>query len=129
MSDRFIRYESPLLNDDGRRTGLFGLVNGLARHGLLSDTEHEFWRINNAWYDRTLIYPPPEAYDRGIYPQAASWFRTSATEFLGRVPGYLAILRAHGVDCVERRSDDPGAVVYEDEHQVVVVPRSPADGL
>ncbi|GAA3237886.1 hypothetical protein GCM10017691_37440 [Pseudonocardia petroleophila] len=47
-----------------------------------------------------------------------------ATEFLQLIPGYLEILRAHGVDCVEVRSDDPGRVVYEDEHQVVVVPSS-----
>ncbi|WP_219416804.1 hypothetical protein [Pseudonocardia nigra] len=38
------------------------------------------------------------------------------------MPGYLAILERHGVECVELRSDDPGALIYEDDHQVVVVP-------
>lgn len=59
-------------------------------------------------------------------PIAASWFKASATEFLVPVPGYLAILGNHGVGCVEVRSDAPGAVLYEDEHQIVVVPRAAA---
>jgi hypothetical protein len=130
--DRYIRYESPTPNERGHHTGVFGLANGLARAGVLSDAEHEFCRINNAWYDETLTYPSagsPEGYDRAINPLAASWFKASAAVFLKRVQGYLAILRADGVACVERRSDDPGVVIYEDAHQVAVLPPTAVDGL
>jgi hypothetical protein len=125
---RFVRYESPLVNEHGRHTGVFGLANGLARAGLLSEADREFWRTQNAWYDETLSYPPAAAYDRATNPLAASWFKASAVTFLAPVPGYLAMLRRHEVLCVERWSDDPGRVVYEDEHQVVVVPWLAVDG-
>lgn len=32
------------------------------------------------------------------------------------------MLAAHGVGCAEIRSADPGVIVYQDEHQVVVIP-------
>jgi hypothetical protein len=34
-----------------------------------------------------------------------------------------ACLDAHGISCDAVWSDDPGLAIYEDEHQVVVVPR------
>ncbi|MGW7200073.1 hypothetical protein [Streptomyces chryseus] len=43
------------------------------------------------------------------------------------VGGCLEILAAHGVVCRRVRSTDPGRVVYEDEHQIVVVPYAPGD--
>jgi hypothetical protein len=129
---RFVRYQRPIPNARGHHTGIFGLVNGLARAGALSSTEWVFWREHNNWYEANLTYPDARAYDRAEYPLAASWFTTSAIAFLAPLPGYLAILRAHGVDCVEVRSDDPGSVVYEDAHQIVVVPdmtAEPTDGI
>lgn len=85
-----------------------------------------FWRKHNDWYETNLTRPDARVYDRAMNPLAASWFKPSAVAFLAPIPGYLAIMRAHGVDCVEVRSDDPGIVVYEDAYQIVVVPA--ADG-
>ena len=48
------------------------------------------------------------------------WFKLTATHLLERVPGYLALLDRYGVAWVERRSDAPGRVLYEDEVQIVV---------
>jgi hypothetical protein len=62
-------------------------------------------------------------YDPEVNPGAVAWFKTSATHLLDRVPGYLTLLAAHGVRCERLESADPGRIVYEDEHQVVVVPR------
>jgi hypothetical protein len=61
-------------------------------------------------------------YDRELNPLAVAWFKSSAHELFDRVPGYLEILAAHGVGFERVRSADPGRVIYEDEHQVVVVP-------
>lgn len=119
---RYVRRQRPTPNARGHHTGIFGLVNGLARAGALSSAEWTFWRTHNDWYEANLTYPDARAYDRAVNPLAASWFKTSAVAFLAPIPGYLAILRAHSVDCVEARADDPGAVVYEDAHQVVAVP-------
>jgi hypothetical protein len=43
------------------------------------------------------------------------------------IPGYLAILAAHNLPCERYTSSDPGRVVYQDPHQVVVVPHETSE--
>ncbi|AWE48497.1 MULTISPECIES: hypothetical protein [Streptomyces] len=122
---QYLRFQSPHRNDRGRFTGVFGLVNNLAREGRLSEEQEAFRRLNNKWYDAAYTDPStvdPTVYDDEVNPGAAAWFKPSATHLLARVPGYLEILSAHGVDCRVLRSTDPGQVVYEDDVQIVVVP-------
>ncbi|XHM65655.1 hypothetical protein ACE6JH_01800 [Streptomyces nigra] len=122
---QYLRFQSPHRNDRGRFTGVFGLVNNLAREGRLSEEQEAFRRLNNKWYDAAYTDPSTvdaTVYDDEVNPGAAAWFKPSATHLLARVPGYLEILAAHGVDCQVLRSTDPGQVVYEDDVQIVVVP-------
>ncbi|MFD6189356.1 hypothetical protein [Streptomyces sp. NPDC060275] len=126
-SDRYVRFQSAHRNGRGNFTGVFGLVNNLAREGRLSDEEESFRRRNNSWYDAVYTDPTtvdPHVYDAGINPGAAAWFKLSATHLLARVSGYLEILSAHGVDCRALRSSDPGRVIYEDDVQIVAVPHA-----
>ncbi|MFF9900893.1 hypothetical protein [Streptomyces longispororuber] len=118
----YVRFQSPLRHERGHFPGVFALVNGLAKEGKLTAEQERFRRANNDWYD--AAYPTPDAsvYDPERNPGAVAWFRTTATHLVERVPGYLEILAAHGVECQEVRSADPGRVVYEDDVQVVVVP-------
>jgi hypothetical protein len=105
--------------------GLFGLVNGLAKRGLLTESEELFRRENNAWYDRNYTNPSevmPDVYDRDVNPSATAWFKVSARHLVERVGGYVDILVAHGVPHERVESDAPGRVIYEDDDQVVVVP-------
>lgn len=122
----YVRYQSPVPDRRGRRIGIFGLVNMLGQRGYLSADEEQFRRTTNAWYDAT--YTNPSTVDRTVYdenPHAAAWFKPSATDLFEPIPGYLDILAAHNVRCERYMSPAPGRVLYEDEHQVVVVP--PAD--
>ena len=124
-----MRYQAVEPNSRGCFTGIFGLFNGLARGGRLTEEQEAFRRTNNAWYDAAYTDPSkvdPTVYDRTINPGAAAWFKAEATHLLDRVHGYLAILDAHGVEWRRLDSDDPGRVIYEDADQVVVVPRSPS---
>jgi hypothetical protein len=122
----YARYQSPIPDTRGAFIGVFGLVNGLARQGLLTAEEERFRRVNNDWYDAAYTDPStvdPSLYDRAVNPLAASWFRVGAADWLLEpLPGYLQILRNHQTPCVEVRSQDPGRVIYSDEHQIVVVP-------
>ncbi|WP_206686249.1 hypothetical protein [Kribbella qitaiheensis] len=122
----YVRYQSPTPNSRGAFTGIFGLVNNLARDGLLTPAEEGFRRTNNDWYDASYTDPTtvdPTVYDRAINPLAASWFRSGAADWLlAPLPGYLQILHTHQVACVEVRSPDPGRIIYSDDHQIVVVP-------
>ncbi|RST22366.1 hypothetical protein EF908_16910 [Streptomyces sp. WAC04770] len=121
----YVRFQSPHRNRRGYFTGVFGLINTLAREGKLTAEQEAFRRSNNSWYNAAYTDPStvdPTVYDHEINPGAAAWFKPTATHLLERVPGYLQILTAHGVECRLLRSADPGRVIYEDDVQVVVVP-------
>ncbi len=121
----YVRFQSPTPNGRGTYPGVFGLVNSLAMQGRLSEEEERFRRENNAWYEANFTNPAdvdPTVYDRQLNPGAAAWFKPSARHLMERVPGYLAILAAHRVECVRLEVADPGKVIYEDDDQIVVVP-------
>jgi len=122
---RYARFESAVPNSRGAYAGVFGLANGLARSGRLSDADWAWWRAANDWYD--VAYPDPglvdpTLFDRARNPVVTCWFLDSAEHLLCRVPGYLALLDRYGIAWRERRSADPGLVRYRDEVQVVVTP-------
>lgn len=122
----YIRFQSPVADARGRFVGVFGLVNTLAKQGLLTTVQEQFRRTNNDWYDAAYPNPAasdPSVYDHDINPGAAAWFKSTAVHLLVPVDGYLEILAAHDVACVRLESvSAPGRVIYEDECQVIVVP-------
>ncbi|GAA3099871.1 hypothetical protein [Streptosporangium carneum] len=121
----YVRFQGTDLDRRGRFPGVFGLVNVLAAAGKLTAEQERFRQANNAWYDANFTNPSdvdPTVYDHDLNPGAAAWFKTSAHPLVERVAGYLEILTAHGVGHEAVRSSDPGRIVYEDDHQIVVVP-------
>ncbi|MFD8512972.1 hypothetical protein ACFV27_18105 [Streptomyces antimycoticus] len=127
----YVRFQSTVRNERGYFTGVFGLINGLARDGKLTDEQERFRRANNDWYN--VAYPDPSSvdptvYDRELHPGAAAWFKSTSQDLIKRVDGYLEILAAHGIGCRMMRSSDPGRIVYEDEYQIVVVPHEAGPG-
>ena len=125
MEPVFVRFQSPTPGRRGVHFGVFGLMNRLGRGGLLTAEEHAAWRAGNAWFDAAYADPcttDPSVYDETVHPQATAWFKDTAHHLLDRVPPYLAILQAHGVPCDRVEHRDPGAVIYEDDVQIVVVP-------
>ena len=123
--DQLIRWRGTVPAKRQVRPGVFALVNGLFRAGRLTAEEAAFRAHHNAWFDRNLTLPTdidPTVYDHVINPGAVAWFRAGAMHCLRRVPGYLAILDAHGVGWERLDARDAGRVVYEDDLQVVAVP-------
>jgi hypothetical protein len=121
----FVRFEAAHPTDSGRRPGVFGLANGLARSGRLTDAEKARWRANNDWFEAACTDPATvdaTLFDRTVHDEVRCWFKSSATHLLARVPTTLQLLDEHGIRWVERRSSRPGQVLYEDAEQVVVVP-------
>jgi len=121
----FVRFQATQLNTRGIYVGIFGLANGLARNGKLSDEDYQWWQNANAWYD--VAYPDPNLIDPTVYDRthnlhAQAWFKTTAVHLLARIPGYLNLLDRYGVHWEELRSPTPGHVLYEDDVQVVVNP-------
>lgn len=106
--------------------GIFALANVLGRDGKYSAEEHAMWRAGNDWYNAAYPNPSdlqPGIYDHQINPGAVAWFKDSAWHLLERVEPYLRLLDAHQVPWQKLESGDPGTVIYEDEVQVIAVPR------
>ncbi len=61
-------------------------------------------------------------FDKDIHPLTSCWFKAGAGELIDRIGGYLELLDRYGIGWQRVESDDPGQVLYADEHQVVVVP-------
>ncbi|HEX4728049.1 MAG TPA: hypothetical protein VH298_09640 [Jatrophihabitans sp.] len=119
----YLRYESTVPNANGRHPGIFGLANGLARAGRLTDADWTWWRANNDWLD--AAYPDPATVDPSLFDGSvpvSCWFKSTAGHLLARVPGYLDLLDRYQVGWTERRSANPGWIRYEDDVQVVVTP-------
>jgi hypothetical protein len=121
----FVRFQATEPNRRGHFPGVFGLVNGLSKAGILTPAEEEFRARSNAWFHANLPDPSevdPSIYDRALHPRAAAWFKTSSDQLIEGVSGYLEVLRSHDVTHQVVYSDAPGEVIYEDEHQVIAKP-------
>lgn len=119
----YVRFQARRPSPSGRYPGVFALANGLAHGGKLSPEDWAWWRSNNDWFEATATDPAtvdPTVFDRTRHPHTSCWFKGTATHLLDRVPGYLRLLTAYGVEWVELRSEAPGLVIYEDDVQIVV---------
>ncbi|MBL1080128.1 hypothetical protein JK358_37615 [Nocardia sp. 2] len=77
----YLRFQSAAPNRHGRYPGIFALVNGLSRSGILTATREQFRQRENAWYQGNLQDPAtidPTVYDLGLHPGAVAWFKASA---------------------------------------------------
>jgi hypothetical protein len=98
----------------------------LANSGILIDEEWASWRRANDRYDSAYVDPTSvdaTIYDREKNPTAQSWFKRTATHLPVDMAFYTDLLDRHGVEWTVLSSDDPGIVLYEDDVQIVVVPR------
>lgn len=123
----FVRFQSATVSERGIHVGVFGLVNLLGKQGRLSAEDEQWRRERNRWFDDAYLDPStvdPTVYDHAVNPEAVAWFKAApAAHLVAATLEHCAILDRYAVAWERVESDDPGRVVYEDEHQVVVVPR------
>ncbi|MFE6306606.1 hypothetical protein [Nocardiopsis sp. NPDC057823] len=121
----FFRVHADYVGRVGVEVGIFVAVDHLRRAGMLSEAEEDLYFDIDDWFRDALPVPP--LYTDGNTLGAVTWFRRSVrarSDFVERIGTLRGILTTHGVPHRESTSDDPGRIVYEDDHQVGVV--SPA---
>jgi hypothetical protein len=95
-------------------------------HGALLPHEDQLWLETYQWFRENLEVP--QRFARSTRPHAKkvalSWFKDSASLHIQNMRVLSQILHDHGVNVEVVRSDRPGYVVYEDEHQVAAEPFS-----
>lgn len=69
------------------------------------------------WLSLNLNVPPFK--EEGWGPDAISWFKDSADQFIVRFWEMKVLLENHGKFVRVLKTDSPGEVLYEDEYQIV----------
>ena|SRR5438045_6539459 len=121
----FVRFViRDLDGDSGRRQGLFQALADLHDRGELLPEEQRTYDETYNWFRKNLR--KPRSFTRSSKPHAKkvalSWFKDTATEHVQRMRGLATILGAHGIPTEMLRTNRPGYVVYEDQHQVAAEP-------
>jgi hypothetical protein len=121
----FIRFVTGILDiRSGRRQGVFEAGGALRRSGRMSANDLERLDELRDWFVDNL--PVPTRFSLSPRPhrkaQALSWFKDDAIIFIGRMREYQSVLESYDVRLDMLRTERPGYIVYEDDHQVVAYP-------
>jgi hypothetical protein len=99
-------------------TGLVTEARLLRDRGKLAPHEAERLEAIYEWFNSNLPCPPFSS--SGWSRDAASWFKDSAKDSIKQMRALAVLLESHGLLVRTLRSKNPGKVLYEDDHQVVV---------
>ena len=106
--------------------GIFSALYALERRGELDVGEIAWFREAEAWLNANL--PRPDRFAWSARPnapeRAISWLKSTAGQHVSRVRELVSLLEHKGIAVSELRTEKPGYVLYEDEHQVVAMPFS-----
>jgi hypothetical protein len=115
---------SQLDPDSGRRQGLFQAAASLEDRGVLAAHEIDDDRGVVNWFRKNL--EKPDRFSISSRPhakgQALSWFKAGSAAHIAKMRDLQRILEAHDVGVDVLRTERPGYIIYEDEHQVAAYP-------
>lgn len=121
----YIRFVVPEKDEDsGLERGVYTALYALEDRGELAPYELEWFHEADRWLSKHLKRPTRFAWSsRPHAPERAiSWLKDTATDHVSRMRSLVALLEYKHVFVAEFRTDRPGYIVYEDEHQVVAIP-------
>lgn len=123
---KFLRIHATYCGRLGVEVGVFVAVDHLRRAGYLTTDEIATYLDVDDWFKVHL--PQPTFYGDGNSIGAITWFKSPMrVDMAQRATSLMAILSAHGVAHEMVFTDNPGTLVYEDDFQVGVIPRTRKD--
>jgi hypothetical protein len=123
MSDEpaFQRFQVTYRGRLGVEVGIFVAVDHLRRAGRLGVDEQRRYVDIEDWFHEHL--PDPPFYGDGNSIGAVTWFKPNLPPSMtSRLRALCTILDTHGVANEQVWSVRPGELVYEDDHQIGVIP-------
>jgi len=104
--------------------GIFSALYVLEDQGELLPHEKVWLAELESWFNEHLRRPSRFAWSsRPNAPgRAITWLKLSATDHVSRMRELVAFLEHKDVVVEELRTEKPGYIVYEDEHQVAAMP-------
>jgi len=109
----------------GEEKGIFTLAYQLLRKGALFEHEELEIRKSLRWFGKNLPLPTKFSRKRNVSHKKThgiSWIKSDSEEALKHLWSVKSILENHGYTIDVKKTDRPGYIVYEDEHQVVAEP-------
>ena len=110
--------------DSGKRQGIFQALVDVREEGLLYEYEVERVKEIHKWFNQNLN--KPSSFTKSSKPhalnKAISWYKDTANEHISYMRELASILEGHGVAVDILKTERPGYIVYEDEHQVTAEP-------
>jgi hypothetical protein len=109
-----------------RETGVFQAAYRLKENGDLPEYEESRLTELLEWFNTNLKEPPKFTSSKPPYyrkeNKSISWFKDSAAEHISKLREVLSILDNHEIHFEMIKTERPGYIVYEDNHQVVAEP-------
>jgi hypothetical protein len=104
--------------------GIFTALGQLENQGELADHELSWFREIESWFNEHLARPQRLAWStRPNAPERAiTWLKISAAGHVRRMRELASLLEHKDIPVQELRTDRPGYITYEDEHQVAAIP-------
>jgi hypothetical protein len=104
--------------------GIFSALYDLEKSGDLLLYELDWIRAAESWLNANLKLPGRLAWSRraNAPERAITWLKVTATDHIAKMRELAALLEHKDVQVRELRTDRPGYIVYEDEHQVAAIP-------
>lgn len=121
----FIRFVVAVRDETSdQQSGVFQAIYRLERAGELLPHESEWFAGIERWFNANLKSPSRLTWSsRPNAPRRAiSWFKLSATAHIARMRELVVLLEHKDITVEEFRTDKPGYIVYEDDHQVAAIP-------
>ena len=107
-----------------QQLGIFQALFQLRDAGELTPGELEWFDDVMRWFRWFLLRPSRFAWSRrpGAPEGAICWMKLSATRHVSGLYALAAILEYKGIPVQVLRTDKPGYILYEDDHQVTAMP-------
>lgn len=114
----YLRFVVGIDNESAhRQDGLFTEINRLKNDDLLMDYQNKLVEDTFKCFNDNLPVPPYKR--KKMSKEAVAWFKDSTTEYIDRMLDLVAILRENNIHVRILKTEKPGMIIYEDEHQVV----------
>ncbi len=122
----YLRFVCSRIDEDSHcRLGVFqAAYELLASNALIESADRDAMRSVLDWYKAHLDAPDRFSRSRKINaaPNAISWYRQTAHDHIQRMHQLCVVLNRYGIATEILRTDRPGVIVYEDDHQIAAVP-------
>ncbi|MBT5185289.1 MAG: hypothetical protein HOH19_08005 [Kordiimonadaceae bacterium] len=122
--DKYLRFVIYAIDENSLvEQGIFAAMGMLEENNVLYPYEEKLQKELSKWFGKNLVVPGVIRNKYGsVTPKAISWFKDSAQKHISKMRSYAQILENHEYRVKQIKTDRPGKIIYEDDHQISAIP-------